>query len=75
MEQLTKIKPGKRGVVAAIQGNTHFLSRITSIGLTVGCPVEVLQNETRQPVLLYGRDTLIALNRKESEKIMLEVGA
>ncbi len=73
MEQLTKVKPGNRGVVAAIHGSAHFLSRIISIGLTIGCPIEVLQNEKRQPVLVYGRDTLIALDRKESEKIMLEV--
>jgi ferrous iron transport protein A len=75
MQSLTQLQRGKRGVVSAINGDTHFLGRITSIGLTVGCSIEVLKNEKRQPVLLYSRDTMIAINRKEGEKIMLEAGA
>lgn len=73
MQKLTEIVAGSKGCVAAIHGDAHFLSRITSIGLTIGCPVEILQNEMRQPVLIYGRDTMIALNRKEGDKILLEV--
>jgi ferrous iron transport protein A len=73
MQSVTQSKPGEKGVVAGLDGDPRFLSRITAIGLTPGCPVEILRSEKRQPVLLYGRDTVIALSRREGEKIMLEV--
>jgi ferrous iron transport protein A len=73
MQNITKLKRGERGVVARLDGDPRFLSRITAIGLTPGCPVEILRSEKRQPVLLYSRDTMIALSRREGEKIMLEV--
>jgi ferrous iron transport protein A len=73
MQSVTESKYGQRGIVAALDGDARFLSRITAIGLTPGCPVEILRSEKRQPVLLYSRDTMIALSRREGEKIMLEV--
>lgn len=72
MKRLSEVKKGECVVITAINGDLRFLSRITSIGLTVGCLVTVLQNEKKQPILLYGRDTMIALNRNECEKI--EIG-
>ena len=49
-------------------GDSHFQSRITSIGLTIGSRIEVIQNPKKQPVLLYNRDTMVALNKNEAEK-------
>jgi ferrous iron transport protein A len=72
MQHLTELLRGQKAVVAAINGAGHFLSRITAIGLTPGCPVEILRNERRQPVLVYSRDTMIAVSRREGAKIMLE---
>lgn len=71
MKKLSEAKSGERGVIAKIEGDTRFLSRVTSIGLTLGCPVTVLQNERKRPVLLYSRDSMVALNREECEKIMI----
>jgi ferrous iron transport protein A len=73
MQSITELKRGQRGVVAGLGGDSRFLSRITAIGLTPGCPVEILRCEKRQPILLYSRDTMIALSRREGEKIMVEV--
>jgi ferrous iron transport protein A len=73
MENLTRLSRGQRGCVAALEGDRRFLNRITGIGLTIGCPVELMRNEKGQPVLVYSRDTMIALNRQEGEKIMVEV--
>ncbi|NLN98186.1 MAG: ferrous iron transport protein A [Eubacteriaceae bacterium] len=50
--------------VTAIKVNTRFLSRIASIGLTPGCRIKVLRNDRHQPILLYGRDSMIAVNRR-----------
>jgi len=73
MENLETLKKGNLGKVLSISGNSRFLSRISSIGITIGSTVEVIQNEKKYPVLIYQRDTLIALNREESKKIMVEV--
>jgi len=73
MENLEALKKGNLGKVLSISGNSRFLSRISSIGITIGSTVEVIQNEKKYPVLIYQRDTLIALNREESKKIMVEV--
>lgn len=68
---LTKVRAGQKGIITEMDGDARFISRITSIGLTVGCPIEVLQNEKKQPMLVYGRDTMVAINREECEKIKI----
>ncbi|MDR1421162.1 MAG: ferrous iron transport protein A [Treponema sp.] len=72
-QSLAQLASGQKGVVSAINGDAHFIGRITAIGLTVGCPVEILRNERRQPVLLYSRDTMIAMDKREGEKIMVKI--
>lgn len=73
MEKLIMGKRGEKGKVVSINGDSRFQSRITSIGITVGSVVEVIRNQKKQPIIIYSRDTLIAINNKESEKIMWEV--
>ena len=73
-KDLGSVKSGERGRVAAVSGDDRFLGRITSIGLTVGCDVEIVQNHENRPVLLYARDTMIAVNRKESGMVIVDVG-
>ncbi|MGL5438004.1 MAG: FeoA family protein [Lachnospiraceae bacterium] len=70
MKKLSEARVGEQGCIAGIEGDERFLGRVTSMGLTPGCPVKILQNEKKQPILIFGRDTMIALNRKECEKIM-----
>ena len=70
---LTEVKKGERAQIVRIDGDRRYLSRITSIGLNVGCRVEMLLNFKKMPLLIYGRDTMIALNREESERIQVEV--
>lgn len=73
MQKLTNLKNGQKARIAAVDGDRRYLSRITSIGLNIGCEVEVLQNVKNRPLLVYGRDTMIALNHNESERISVEV--
>ncbi|MBO6114726.1 MAG: ferrous iron transport protein A [Lachnospiraceae bacterium] len=75
MMNLTELKKGERAMIVQIDGDRRYLSRVTSIGLNVGCKVEMLQNVKKKPLLIYGRDTMIALNREESERIKVEVSA
>lgn len=41
------------------------------MGLLCGSQIDICQNYTKQPVLLFARDTLIAIGREESKKIIL----
>lgn len=59
--------------IRSIDGDTRFLTRIISIGLNVGGILKVVHNQKKQPLLVYSRNTLIAVNRKESERIIVEV--
>ncbi len=72
VKDLSMIKEGSVAIVKSIKGEARFISRITSMGITVGSLVTILRNEKKQPILIYGRDTLIAINRDECLKI--EVG-
>lgn len=70
---LAELKTGEKARIKDIAGQRRYLSRITSIGLNVGCEIEMLQNVNSRPLLVYGRDTMIALNRSESAQILVEV--
>ena len=72
MKKLSELKKDSMGVIVSINGDSRFISRITSIGLTPGCSLTVIKNEKRRPLLVYSRDTMIALNRNECEWIEVE---
>ncbi len=63
---LGDLKANQSAVVSALDGDNRFISRITSIGLTPGCKLKVIKNDRKRPMLIFSRDTMIALNRKES---------
>ena len=62
---LSELNRNTEAVVKNLSGDQRFISRITSIGLTPGCSVKVIRNDKNRPMLVYSRDTMIALNRKE----------
>jgi ferrous iron transport protein A len=63
--KLSELKENTEAVVSGLSGDARFISRITSIGLTPGCRIRIIKNDRNRPVLLYSRDTMIAVNRKE----------
>lgn len=73
MCNLSQLKSDTFARITEINGDSRFQSRITAIGLTIGSEVKIIQNDKKQPILFYNRDTLIALNRKEAEKVCAEV--
>ncbi len=66
---LNDLKENSNAVVEKLDGDTRFVSRITSIGLTPGCNLRVVRNDKNRPILVYSRDTMIALNRNECSGI------
>ena len=59
-------------MIRKIGGDAHFVSRVTAIGITEGVPFQTVRNDRGMPVLLYLRETLIAVNRPDAERIEVE---
>ncbi len=70
--KLTETKADQQGLIRRISGDAHFANRVTSIGLTEGAAFQTVRNDRKMPVLLYLRETLIALNREDAERIEVE---
>lgn len=75
MKKLGQMKQGQTGVVTAINGDARYMSRITSIGITPGCTISIVKNDKNRPVIVYTRDTMIALNEKECNNIEVQEGS
>jgi ferrous iron transport protein A len=73
MSRLSDIQSGKMVIVREIMADKRLISRTSSMGITVGSTLEVIRNEKKQPMLLFCRDTMVAINRKECEKIFVEM--
>jgi len=69
MKKLSEMKQGEEGIIDSVSGDTRYVGRITSIGITPGCRVRMVKNDKNRPLIVYSRDTMIALNRKESLNI------
>lgn len=73
MPNLAVAVEGRQYIVKGLSGDNRFLSRITSVGLTVGGVLRVVRNAKRMPVLVYARDTMLAIDKKEAANIQVEV--
>ncbi len=71
-KSLTEVASDLSCRIVKIGGDHRFLSRVTSMGFTVGAPLRMLQNCKRLPLLVYLRDTQIAIDRQEAAKIYVE---
>ena len=69
---LSETKEGFSGTITDIAGDAHFVGRVTSMGLTVGCLLTVVRHEKKQPILIEARDTLIAISCGDLGKIFVE---
>ncbi len=76
MRRKMKLIDAKRNTHVVIKqiadSDVHLLHRMTSIGLMQGTPMQVVKNDRKMPVLIYARETLMALNRKDAERIEVE---
>lgn len=68
---LSDAKPGNQYCILEIKEENRLVNRLSSMGLLCGNTIEVCQNDKKQPVLLFARDTLVAIGREESKKIMV----
>ena len=68
---LSDATAGSRYCILEIKEESRLVNRLSSMGLLCGSMIEICQNHKKQPVLLFARDTLIAIGREESKKIMV----
>lgn len=68
---LSESIPGNAYLVLEIKDEMRLVNRLSSMGILCGSQVEICQNHKKQPVLLFVRDTLVAIGREESKKIVV----
>lgn len=71
MVTLSEAAPGKSYLIREIKDESRLVNRLSSMGLMCGSQIEVCQNNKKQPVLIFARDTLVAIGRGESTKIIV----
>ena len=70
--KLTETTADMQGRIRSLGGDDHFMNRITSIGMTEGTAFQTVRNDKKMPVLVYLRQTLIAINRADAERIEVD---
>lgn len=66
---LSEAEPGNKYSVVEIKDEVRLLNRLSSMGIMCNSELVVCQNNKKQPVLIFTRDTLVAIGREESKKI------
>ena len=68
---LAEAIPGKSYYISEIKDEVRLTHRLSSMGILEGTKIEICQNYKKQPLLLFARDTLVAIGREECSKIMI----
>ncbi|MGD2155749.1 MAG: FeoA family protein [Anaerolineales bacterium] len=72
LKSLNEMTTGKSCIVRQLRGGREFLSRMATMGFTVGAELKVIQNYGRGPLITLIRDTRIALGQGEALKVIVE---
>ena len=75
MATLDSIAAGKRVLITRVDGDVRLLTRLSSVGLVPGASLRVERNDRNdrnRPVLVFERDTRLAINRQECGRIYVE---
>jgi len=70
--KLSTLINNEKGKISIIDGCFTLIKRLTDLGLTKDCIVEMRNNFGRGPILILVRGTELALGRMIAEKIWVE---
>lgn len=70
---LNGMKTGEHGIVVQLGGGCMVNGRLTSLGMTPGVEVDMLQNYGHGPLMVMVRGTRVALGRGEARHILVQV--
>jgi ferrous iron transport protein A len=71
--RLSDVRQGEEVTLSTVRVSLELTSRLTSLGLTPGVLLKVLQNYGRGPIIVNVRGTHVALGRGEADKILVEL--
>lgn len=69
--RLVDLEEGKTGLVRRLDGQRNLISRLATLGFTVGVPVKVVRNGAHGPLLVNIRGVQVALGHGEAERILV----
>lgn len=69
---LSTAAAGSQVRVTSLGGDMRQLSRLASVGVIPGSVLQVRRNDRRRPLLVFSRDTLLALGRRGCDDIQVE---
>ena len=72
MATLDSIAAGAQVRIERVEGDVRLLTRLSSVGLVPGAMLRVERNDRNRPVLVFERDTRLAINRQECTHIQVE---
>lgn len=72
MMNLSTAAAGSQVRVTSLGGDMRQLSRLASVGVIPGSVLQVRRNDRRRPLLVFSRDTLLALGRRGCDDIQVE---
>ncbi len=70
--KLSEMKVGEKGRITAVAGTAAFQRRITAVGITPGSVFEIIRREPNCPLLVYIRNTMLAVNADDCSRIETE---
>jgi ferrous iron transport protein A len=73
MIALGELETGMIARVVSVDGGGRFLGRIAAMGIVPGSIVEMVLQQKKHPLLVFVRDSIIAINRSDCEKIGVEM--
>lgn len=71
LQPLNSLTKGERGIVHHLNGGRMIRDRLLVMGFTTGAEVKIIQNPGFGPVIIYVRDSRIAMGRGEANKVIV----
>lgn len=73
--RLNTIAAGEKGTVVGLFGGRQFQDRLVSMGIHVGCEIEVLHSSDSQggPTLVSAGETRLAIGQGMADKVLVAV--
>lgn len=71
MPSIDALKEGESARIETVTGSAGFINRAAAMGITSGVRVTSVQNQGRLPLLLHLRNSMVALDRKDAQRILI----
>ncbi|MBN2039816.1 MAG: ferrous iron transport protein A [Spirochaetes bacterium] len=72
MNTLDSLNNGEQAIIHKFSGGKSFINRVAAMGFTLEAEVTMISKRGRGPVIVYIRDSEVALGRSEAEKIIIK---